>query len=242
MPRWTCLLAGLALLFSACGSGDKLAKTPPPAKQSPTTAPPPVPVHKPAARADVAVIRGWTDALRHGHVDAATDYFSLPAVISNGGPAYKLTKRKQVRFFKPHAAVRRDVQGGDRHRRLRRRHARADRAPGPRQVRHGRRQRGVHRVPHPPPQDRAVAAGAEAGARDDSDSGRRRELAEEAVGDLDALGHPAGRDRAVAPVDVAQPVGAGVADREALREAALLADLRLAELVELLPFFLPLAR
>ena len=99
MPRWTCLLAGLALLVSACGSGNKLAKTPPPAKQSPTATPPALPKRKPAEKADIAVIRGWTDALRHGHVDAATDYFSLPAVISNGGPAYKLTKRKQVRLF-----------------------------------------------------------------------------------------------------------------------------------------------
>jgi limonene-1,2-epoxide hydrolase len=99
MPRWTCLLAGLALLLSACGSGNKDAKTPPPAKQSPTATPPAVPKRKPAAQADIAVIRGWTDALRHGRVDAATDYFSLPAVISNGGPAYRLTKRKQVRVF-----------------------------------------------------------------------------------------------------------------------------------------------
>ena len=96
MPRWTCLLAGLALLLSAWGSGHKLAKTPPPAKQSPTATPP---ERKPASRADIAVIRGWTDALRHGRIDAATDHFSLPAVISNGGPAYRLTKRKQVRFF-----------------------------------------------------------------------------------------------------------------------------------------------
>jgi hypothetical protein len=99
MPRWTCLLAGIALLLSACGSGNKLAKTPPPAKTSPTATPPAVPKRKPAAQADIAVIRGWTDALRHGRVDAATDYFSLPAVISNGGPAYRLTKRKQVRVF-----------------------------------------------------------------------------------------------------------------------------------------------
>jgi hypothetical protein len=99
MPRWTCVLAGLALLVSACGSSHKLAKTPPPAKQSPTATPPAVPKRKPAARADVAVIRGWTDALRHGRVEAATGYFSLPAVISNGGPAYRLTKRKQVRGF-----------------------------------------------------------------------------------------------------------------------------------------------
>ena len=96
MPRWTCLLAGLALLLSACGSSDKQAKTPPAPKQSPPATPP---KRKPAGQADIAVIRGWTDALRHGRVDAATDYFSLPAVISNGGPAYRLTKRKQVRFF-----------------------------------------------------------------------------------------------------------------------------------------------
>ena len=99
MPRWTCLLAGLALLLTACGSGNKNAKTPPPATQSPTATPPAVSKRKPAAQADIAVIRGWTDALRHGRVDTATDYFSLPAVISNGGPAYRLTKRKQVRFF-----------------------------------------------------------------------------------------------------------------------------------------------
>jgi hypothetical protein len=99
MPRWTCLLAGLALLVSACGSSHKLAKTPPPPKSSPAATPPAVPDRKPAAQTDVAVIRGWTDALRHGRLDAATAYFSLPAVISNGGPAYKLTKRKQVRVF-----------------------------------------------------------------------------------------------------------------------------------------------
>jgi len=98
MPRWTCLLAGLALLLSACGSGNKDAKTPPPAKQPPAGQPA-VPKRTPAAKADIAVIRGWTDALRHGRVDAATEYFSLPALISNGGPAYRLTKRKQVRFF-----------------------------------------------------------------------------------------------------------------------------------------------
>jgi hypothetical protein len=95
MTRWSCLLAGLALLLSACGSSHKLATTPPPPKQTPVA----TPQRAPASRADIAVIRGWTDALRHGRVDAATDYFSLPAVISNGGPAYRLTKRKQVRFF-----------------------------------------------------------------------------------------------------------------------------------------------
>jgi hypothetical protein len=96
MPRWTCLLAGFALVLGACGSSHKLATTPP-AKRSAT--PPPVPEHKRAAPADLAVIRGWTDALRRGRVAAATAYFALPAVISNGGPAYRLTKRSQIRVF-----------------------------------------------------------------------------------------------------------------------------------------------
>jgi hypothetical protein len=96
MPRWTFLLAGLALLLGGCGSSHKLAKTPPAPKPSPTA----TPAKRTApADADVAVIRGWTDALRHGRVGAASAYFSLPAVISNGGPAYRLTKRKQVRVF-----------------------------------------------------------------------------------------------------------------------------------------------
>jgi hypothetical protein len=96
MPRWTCLLAGLALLLGGCGSSHKLATTPPAPKQPPAATPA---TRTTAADADVAVIRGWTDALRHGRVGAASAYFSLPAVISNGGPAYKLTKRKQVRLF-----------------------------------------------------------------------------------------------------------------------------------------------
>jgi hypothetical protein len=95
MARWLCMLAGFAFLIGACGSGHKLAKTPPPPKQSPAAPP----KHKPAVQADVAVIRGWTDALRHGHVGAATAYFAVPLVVSNGGPAYKLTKRSQIRFF-----------------------------------------------------------------------------------------------------------------------------------------------
>ena len=35
LPRWTCLLAGLALVLSACGSDAKSAKTPPPPKRRP---------------------------------------------------------------------------------------------------------------------------------------------------------------------------------------------------------------
>ena len=98
MTRWRCLLAGLVLVLGACGSDHKLAKTPPPPKQS-VAATPALPKHKPAAKEDIAVIRGWTDALRHGHVSEASDYFAVPAVVSNGTPPVRLRKRSDVRFF-----------------------------------------------------------------------------------------------------------------------------------------------
>jgi len=91
------LLAGLALLASACGSDAKQAKTPPPKRPAAVT---PAPSQeKPAAPADVAVIRGWTDALRHGHVNSAARYFAIPSVVSNGTPPIRLTSRSDVRFF-----------------------------------------------------------------------------------------------------------------------------------------------
>jgi hypothetical protein len=97
MPRWTYLLAGLALLVSACGSSHKLAKTPPAPKQ--TATPTAIPLDKPAANEDVAVIRGWSDALRRGDIGAATGYWSAPAIVSNGTPPITLKQRKDVRFF-----------------------------------------------------------------------------------------------------------------------------------------------
>ena len=67
----------------------------------------------------------------HGHVKAASRYFALPGVVSNGTPPIKLDKREDVRLLQPLAAVRRDVQGGGRHRRVRGRHARLTERPGP---------------------------------------------------------------------------------------------------------------
>ena len=90
-----CLLAGLALLVSACGSNARQAKTPPPPKRTPVPTAP----HRPAAKEDVAVIRGWTDALRHGRIGAASAYWAVPAIVSNGTPPIQLKKRSDVRFF-----------------------------------------------------------------------------------------------------------------------------------------------
>ena len=96
LSRWTCALAGLALVLSACGSdGNKRAKTPPPPQQAAT----PAPTRDAASEADVAVIKGWTDALREGHVKEATRYWGLPALVSNGTPLYRLKKRSEVELW-----------------------------------------------------------------------------------------------------------------------------------------------
>src|SRR5215211_7428691 len=97
MSRWALLLAGLALSVGACGSEPKQAKTPPPPRRAAT--PPPAAERKPAAEADVAVIRGWADALRRGRVERAVRYFALPSVVSNGTSPIRLTSRADVRFF-----------------------------------------------------------------------------------------------------------------------------------------------
>jgi hypothetical protein len=95
MARWVLLLAGLALLTGGCGSDRKAARTtPPPAR---TAAP--ESEAAPAAAGDVAVIRGWADALRRGHVERAVRYFAIPAVVSNGTGPISLKSRAEVRFF-----------------------------------------------------------------------------------------------------------------------------------------------
>jgi hypothetical protein len=45
------------------------------------------------------VVRAWSDALRHGDVDAATARFAVPAVVANGTPRIRLRTHAQVRAF-----------------------------------------------------------------------------------------------------------------------------------------------
>ena len=92
------LLAGLMVVGSGCGGHSQQAKTPPPPKRGATPAPT-VPKRRPAAAADVAVIRRWADALRSGHVAKAAGYFTLPSIVSNDTPPIRLTTRGQVRLF-----------------------------------------------------------------------------------------------------------------------------------------------
>lgn len=58
-----------------------------------------MPARKPAAAADIAVIRGWADALRQGKLERAGRYFAIPSTVSNGGAPVQLKSRKAVRLF-----------------------------------------------------------------------------------------------------------------------------------------------
>ena len=58
------------------------------------------PKRKPVTKAEKRVIKGWADELRHGHVTAATRYFAVPTLVSNGDPDWiPLTSRADVKKF-----------------------------------------------------------------------------------------------------------------------------------------------
>jgi hypothetical protein len=54
---------------------------------------------RPAPRRQVAVIRGWADALRRGNVARANTYFRIPSRVSNGGPPLELRSKAAVDVF-----------------------------------------------------------------------------------------------------------------------------------------------
>jgi hypothetical protein len=99
--RWASLIAIIAGgMVVGCGSGGRRTseakRTPSPvpgvASTVPTapgsqTIPTPAPSGIPADPAAVAVIRAWSDALRHGHVRGAARYFALPSLMINGPDA-----------------------------------------------------------------------------------------------------------------------------------------------------------
>ena len=102
--RSTWTIAALGLLLAACGGADsnRFDLTTPgahtgdgvPAATSapnPTATPEPTPKAKaekktPVTRIERRIIKGWSESLRHGRVNAAARYFSVPSMVSNNTP------------------------------------------------------------------------------------------------------------------------------------------------------------
>jgi hypothetical protein len=100
LARWSPLLVALAI--AGCGSSGGAPKGGD--SRLNLTTPKPQATASPAAgtavtRREAAVIRGWADTLRHGHVIRAARYFALPSVIANGADPVTVTTREQAEQF-----------------------------------------------------------------------------------------------------------------------------------------------
>jgi hypothetical protein len=112
MWAWFRLLVppAAALALAGCGGGQHAASsstppgsssTTPPSSSTPRRTPPPLrrPGTRAADPAAVRVIRAWVDAERRSDMARAARYFSLPAVVANGGPPQLLRTRLAVRLW-----------------------------------------------------------------------------------------------------------------------------------------------
>ncbi|HEY7076366.1 MAG TPA: hypothetical protein VH418_13395 [Solirubrobacteraceae bacterium] len=99
--------ARAALLTVAVAAAGCGAQTPPQDLHTPgvtpqshpgVAIPSPTPAGEPVTRAEIAVIRGWSEAVRAGRVEEATRYFAVPATIENGATVV-MRARKQLRLF-----------------------------------------------------------------------------------------------------------------------------------------------
>ncbi len=116
--RFSWGLLALAVLLPACGGKEPSrltlhtpgADTGHPMTSFPFANPTPTPTATPSATPkpeggpvtseEKRIIRGWSDELRHGHVDAASRYFTVPSVVSNTGiDAATLSSRADVKEF-----------------------------------------------------------------------------------------------------------------------------------------------
>jgi hypothetical protein len=78
--RWLGAVVALALVIAGCGGSSEPDRPRPTTPKSPPVAA--APERAPVTDAETRVIRGWSDELRHGDVQAAAKYFSVPARVS----------------------------------------------------------------------------------------------------------------------------------------------------------------
>jgi hypothetical protein len=106
------VIVALPLVLTACGSQAKTNRldlttpgvhTGAPVPEVTATATPtatPRASAKPVTKAEKRVIKGWSDSLRRGRVNAAAKYFSVPSLVSNNTPVpIQLASVAEVREF-----------------------------------------------------------------------------------------------------------------------------------------------
>ena len=110
MPRLAGVLLVAVLALAGCGGGGgdepdrRLTLTTPKSDEggagpeSGGGAASPAPSGK-VTKAEEAVVRGWTDALRRGDVERAAGYWRAPAIAANGGQPFRLVTPRAVRHF-----------------------------------------------------------------------------------------------------------------------------------------------
>jgi hypothetical protein len=116
-PSWA--LVALGLVFAACGvaepdrfdqrtpganTGEPVVPlptlTPAPEATKPEATPTPTPQSKRVTKAERRIIKAWADELRHGRVNAASRYFSVPSLVSNDTAGWAfLDTPKDVKEF-----------------------------------------------------------------------------------------------------------------------------------------------
>jgi hypothetical protein len=113
--RLSWVLAGVALALAGCGgtsepnrldlttpgvhTGDPVPTTTAP-EATATPGATPEPASKKVTKAEKRVIKGWSDSLRDGRVNAASKYFKVPSAVSNNTPGLlKLASVEDVRTF-----------------------------------------------------------------------------------------------------------------------------------------------